>query len=114
MRRRTEEPTIEIKDSQSLMSAFLGERRKIPDENTRICSAFQLDNLNWLHFKAKVLGMQLYEDEAAIEEHLMISKDGLGRTEAVDSLRSINADFMGYNQGIAIQAIEDQQKRRGR
>ena len=108
------EKEIPFQDPQAYLTRTLAERTSHVDERTRVNSYEQFDLWSYQHFLYRMLGVPMYQDEAVIDERLMISKDGKEREEYVQGLQAMNDMQRGFNTGFPIvtEAIEEQKRAR--
>ena len=108
------EKEIPFQDPQAYLTRTLAQRTEHVDERTRVNSYEQFDLWSYQHFLYTQLGVEMYQDEAVIDERLMISKDGKEREEYVQALQPMNDLQRGPYTGLQLvsEAIDDQKRRR--
>lgn len=97
------------------MTRHLAKRTFHVDERTRLPSYEEMDYIDWNLFLSDVLGVRIYRVEANTRMRLLISKDGLSRSEAVEALKAMNDLQRGFNTGFpmlteALTAQRDKKK----
>lgn len=101
-------------DPQTHITRFNFTRDKYVDERSRVDSYEELVFLERKKVLFDVTKVPIYGIISKAHLHLKISKDGLSRGEAVDSLRATNDPMKGLNTGFAVvsDAIEDEKAKK--
>lgn len=93
---------------QSHLTKYLtGGQFDVVRERIRVNSAEELAYLHRKEFLARTLGIKFYQTGIDIYGGLKISKDGLGREEAVLGMRSMNEPNKVYQSGFQIAEVEE-------